>query len=1044
MTRQLRILLVEDDLALANHLANLLQEAGPDGLTDGNFDGVHISAVVNQRHAAESVREREYDIVLLDLLFAMSSGGVIGRDVEPQAMTWLLDLRALLPRAVIIVLADHAHVEYAIRAIRDYHADDFLSKSDSLLLLPLRIKAAWRRVNRNINKIFLSSAGSDVSLHRDAAFQAIQSLGVECIRPEYLRASESWETLLAECSLVVLIIGRQYGATLSETAYSKPEAEYAAAANFQKPCLVFEIREDVLHTGAFNERDLRSLERQRQFRNRVRSQHLIHEFTSSTELTNKVVREIHRWRSSASDPALSATRLPSAEEFQTFFRTEGHFQEAIAGLLNRMPGTRGVQIVHDSSELQKTIIFYSNGPLGDQLLSVCLTWNESIDRLDQAQTLVRRLRETFNMTFAREDNELARVVRVYIMSPVDLASTNTLLARFEGIGHVEFMTGSRLLDLFKQYWPEYLTSGLPILQAYLSPDKPARVFVSYSHSDSAFRNDLVKHLTLLERNGQIESWTEESDDEEGRWSIRPDIRFEKADVILLLISPDFLASDYCYQVITKRALERHANGEAALVPILIRDAAINHTPLARFQVLPVDGKPVSSWTNSDKAWRTIVEGVQIAVRQMRSVSAPKDTLYISSLTIENIRCFSKASFDLDNSRFAMIFGENGQGKSTVLKSLALGLCPESRATALMGNLAGEFLRADEDEGRISIELKDSAGKKWLCVTVLRRADDKDVRHSGRASVVMLRRIVEPGFPADSIFVCGYGAGRRSIATADPASEYEIDSAVKTLFDYGVPLQNPELILRRAPSLGKSAEEMMLKIDAALELEPGSTKLDPTGIQIQGPWGSFIPLGALGDGYQGTLAWLVDFLGQQLLFDRDCPVSALSGVVLVDELEQHLHPRWQRNIIQMMHRQFPNVQFVATSHSPICAGGLADLAPDVHPRLWALKADENQTVAMDVPIPIGMRYDQIVTSPVIGLDTARDSTTTKYLSELRAAYDLAVTDPNRKRLIEYAAERLRDRSVTAAEDEESRNRERDLLSSLSDIKRALDSMESKRD
>jgi hypothetical protein len=230
--------------------------------------------------------------------------------------------------------------------------------------------------------------------------------------------------------------------------------------------------------------------------------------------------------------------------------------------------------------------------------------------------------------------------------------------------------------------------------------------------------------------------------------------------------------------------------------------------------------------------------------------------------------------------------------------------------------------------------------------------------------------------------------------------------------------------------------MMLKIDGALGLEPGATTLTPTGIQIQGPWGSFIVLGALGDGYQATLAWISDFLGHQTVFDQDCPLADVSGIALIDELEQHLHPRWQREMVERLHTQFPNIQFIATSHSPICAGGLGDLPRDASSKLFVLRNGDTAVAAHEESLPIGMRYDQITTSPVIGLDSARDRTTTALIRGVRDAFELPNGDPARDGEIDSAMSRLRNRSTPAAEDERSRETHRELLTTLRDLQATL--------
>ena len=99
---------------------------------------------------------------------------------------------------------------------------------------------------------------------------------------------------------------------------------------------------------------------------------------------------------------------------------------------------------------------------------------------------------------------------------------------------------------------------------------PVEVFYSYAHKDEAFRNELEKHLSLLRRQGLITAWHDRHILPGTDWAQAIDEHLERASVILLLISADFLASDYCYGLEMQRALERHQANEARVIPILLR------------------------------------------------------------------------------------------------------------------------------------------------------------------------------------------------------------------------------------------------------------------------------------------------------------------------------------------------------------------------------------------------------------------------------------------------------------------------------------------
>lgn len=121
-----------------------------------------------------------------------------------------------------------------------------------------------------------------------------------------------------------------------------------------------------------------------------------------------------------------------------------------------------------------------------------------------------------------------------------------------------------------------------------------KVFISYSHIDEGHRNNLVTHLAPLKREGVIEVWHDRKITAGQEWADQIDENMEQASIILLLISSDFLASDYCYDKEMSRALEKHHNGEARVIPIIIRSVDWGTAPFAKLQALPQDGKPIAS------------------------------------------------------------------------------------------------------------------------------------------------------------------------------------------------------------------------------------------------------------------------------------------------------------------------------------------------------------------------------------------------------------------------------------------------------------------
>ena len=128
------------------------------------------------------------------------------------------------------------------------------------------------------------------------------------------------------------------------------------------------------------------------------------------------------------------------------------------------------------------------------------------------------------------------------------------------------------------------------------------VFISYAHKDKKWRNELEKHLSVLKLQGLITTWHDEQLNPGEDWQTEIDKHLNIASIILPLVSPDYLASNFTYGIEMRRALERHFTGEARVIPILLRYADWQNTPFNKLQFLPTNGKPIISWRDRDKAF----------------------------------------------------------------------------------------------------------------------------------------------------------------------------------------------------------------------------------------------------------------------------------------------------------------------------------------------------------------------------------------------------------------------------------------------------------
>ncbi len=142
------------------------------------------------------------------------------------------------------------------------------------------------------------------------------------------------------------------------------------------------------------------------------------------------------------------------------------------------------------------------------------------------------------------------------------------------------------------------------------------IFLCYSHEDEKLRNIIAKLLRRLERQGQITVWYDREIGPGKEWAREIDLHLNTAQIILLLISLDFVASDYCYTIEMQKALERHAAETARVIPIILRPVFWEDTPFSKLQVLPSNTKPVTLWSVRDSAFLDIDRGIRKAIEEL--------------------------------------------------------------------------------------------------------------------------------------------------------------------------------------------------------------------------------------------------------------------------------------------------------------------------------------------------------------------------------------------------------------------------------------------
>ncbi|ANJ96881.1 toll/interleukin-1 receptor domain-containing protein [Serratia plymuthica] len=188
----------------------------------------------------------------------------------------------------------------------------------------------------------------------------------------------------------------------------------------------------------------------------------------------------------------------------------------------------------------------------------------------------------------------------------------------------------------------------------------ARVFMSYTHKDEALRDELEVHLAMLKREGVIEVWHDRRINAGDDLNASIDAQLDHADIVLLLVSPDFLASKYCYDIEVQRAIARHHAGEARVIPVILRycDWQSPAVPFNQLLAVPRDGLPVTKWPDRDEAFLDIVRQIRSALPKAprQAFSQPSGSAITENIQrvdvprSSNLR-LTKTFTDVDKDRF---------------------------------------------------------------------------------------------------------------------------------------------------------------------------------------------------------------------------------------------------------------------------------------------------------------------------------------------------------------------------------------------------------
>ncbi|WP_437837468.1 AAA family ATPase [Sorangium sp. So ce1153] len=361
------------------------------------------------------------------------------------------------------------------------------------------------------------------------------------------------------------------------------------------------------------------------------------------------------------------------------------------------------------------------------------------------------------------------------------------------------------------------------------------------------------------------------------------------------------------------------------------------------------------------------------------------TFWTKRLSLSSLRGFPQLDLLLrppskeDQGQWTVILGDNGIGKTTILRALTLALSPSDVVHAVLGRM-----------GATSPTVRSGSAK---AVIRLGTYDEDDLttltlEPSPGGDVLRRRTFTEAAMP----FIVAYGSRRGSgLLDSGRSAEPTPLAAIETLFDEGASLMQPDSWLIRwqlAALQGGEGSQDLRFFDAILttlcELLPDvkAVHVSAKGVDVEGPTLGRVPLGALSDGYRTTMGWILDMVARWVeeAKRRNIRVDAdfhekMTGVVVVDEIDLHLHPRWQRDVISMVRGHFPRMSFVVTTHNPLTLLGAHS------GEIYVLQRDaEGNVELLQRDLPPGAGAERILTGEWFGLSSTLDDETLDMLAK----------------------------------------------------------------
>ena len=405
---------------------------------------------------------------------------------------------------------------------------------------------------------------------------------------------------------------------------------------------------------------------------------------------------------------------------------------------------------------------------------------------------------------------------------------------------------------------------------------------------------------------------------------------------LVFLSPDILSSKELYSRM-KVVIELGSKGLLHVVPIILRPCAWQSTELSQFTALPLDGKPISQADDQEQAWLEIVQYLERNYLDKKSANGVRKNgngeeaaFQLAQLRLKNFKCFQNLELNFDRSastlpgNWTCIAGINGAGKSSVLEAICLALLGDDGAIEMGRDFIGrKCRRTDGQYNEASIALKVQQGETTyeLELPLKLSGIDRDRMGTGQEMRAAWERIAKT-------MLTSFGATRNisEFRKADHQVKARFLRRQMSLFDPLAQLEDFKILFSDLPGASPLPKMLQSCFDTILSRLPDREK-SPIRVRLNKQRTLYFEMGGaelsmhdLPDGFRSMGTWITGVCQSWLEAYPERATGAttqdIDGIVLLDEIDLHLHASLQRIIVPCLRECFPKIQWIITTHSPL--------------------------------------------------------------------------------------------------------------------------------